>query len=426
MHVDSFMPRAHSVFFVTALSLIAAFPFWGCKKNQKQPPPPPPPTVTVEKVVLQTVPVHLNYVATTESVKVVDIRARVEGFLEQRRFVEGADVKKGDLVYVIERAPYQAELEKSLAQLAKDEAALAFALEQVERYEPLAEQDFVTREKLDDYKTQAKEAAAAVEADRARIKKDRLNLSYCTMVAPLDGRIGRTLVNVGNLVGAGGEDTKLATIVQLDPIYAYFSPSEKDLRLILKYRRQTDIPVDIILSDGSKHPYPGKVDFIDNTADPQANTINMRTVIANPEKTLLPGIYVQASLYLCDVKDAPLITEKAIAEDQTGMYVYVVGKDNKVEKRTVQIGFLYDHRKIVWKGLKAGERVITEGLQMVRPGMAVQPREGNAGNQGKSEGGTGPDAGGEQSASTTENGKSKAAAQPAAKNGNSGPSTTQK
>jgi len=349
----------------------------GCEKKQKASPQTPPPEVTVEKVALQTVPVHLNYVATTDSVKTVDIRARVEGFLEERRFVEGADVKKGAVIFVIEKAPYQAELEGSLAQLARDKASLSFALDQVKRYKPLAEKDFVTQEALEDYETKAREAAAAVKADRAKIKQDRLNLGYCTMYSPLDGRIGRTLVHVGNLVGAAGQDTKLATIVQLDPLYVYFSPSEKDLRLILKHRQEKNIPVDIILSDGSTHAHPGKVDFIDNTADPQANTINMRAVIPNPEKTLLPGIYVQARLFLCDVPNIPLITEKAIAEDQTGMYVYVVGKDNKVEQKPVKVGFLYKHQKIIWKGLKAGDCVITEGLQMVRPGMVVRPKEGS-------------------------------------------------
>ncbi len=422
MAVNFRIAPIQSIIFLTALSLLTAFLFWGCKKEQKQPPKPPPPTVTVEKVVLQTVPVHLNYVATTESVRVVDIRARVEGFLEERRFVEGADVKKGDLVFVIEKAPYEAEVERSLAQLAKDRASLAFAQDQVKRYKPLAEQDFVTQESLDNYETRAQEAAAAVKADLAKIKQDRLNLGYCTMYSPLKGRIGRTLVNVGNLVGAG-EETKLATIVQIDPIYVYFSPSEKDLRLILKYRQEKNIPVDILLSDGSTYSHPGKVDFIDNTADPSANTINMRAVVPNPEKTLLPGIYVQASLFLCEVPDTPLITEKAIAEDQSGMYVYVVGKDDKVEKRAVQVGFLYDHRKIVWKGLKAGELIITDGMQMVRPGMAVQPREGKPGNQGKT-GDTALHAGDKQSASTTEHGKSKAATHTDTEKGTSGPSTS--
>jgi len=226
--------------------------------------------------------------------------------------------------------------------------------------------------------------AIAVKADLAQIKQDRLNLSYCTVISPLNGRIGRTLVNVGNLVGAGGQDTKLATIVQLDPLYVYFSPSEKDLGLILKYRQKKDIPVDIILSDGSTHPHPGKVDFIDNTADPKANTINMRAVIPNPEETLLPGIYVQASLFLCDVSDTPLISEKAIAEDQSGSYVFVVGEGNKVEKRPVKVGFVYKHKKIIWKGLKADDKVIVGGLQMIRPGMVVQPKMASENRPGDS------------------------------------------
>lgn len=358
--------------------ICAAVPllFWGCKKEQKKAAPKtPPPTVTVERVDLKTVPVYLDYVATTQAVNTVTLKARVEGFLMQRRFKEGADVQKGDLVFVIEQAPYEAALEQYEAQLVKDEAALAFAREQVNRYRPLAQEDFVTRETFDTYVTRMKEAAAAVEADKAMIKQAKLNLSYCTMYSPIQGRIGRTLVNVGNLVGAGGQDTKLATIVQLDPIYAYFSPSEKDLRQILKYRKHKKMPVDIVLSDGTTHPHQGKVDFIDNTADPKANTVNMRAVVPNPEKTLLPGIYVTAKLYLCDVSDTPLVSEKAIAEDQTGTYVYVVGKDNKVEKRSVEIGFVYKHRKIIWKGLQAGDRVITAGLQMVKPGMVVQPQK---------------------------------------------------
>ncbi len=412
-----------SIILLTAFTLFAAFALWGCKKEKKQPPAPPPPSVTVEKVVLKTVPVHLKYVATTESIQTVDIRARVEGFLEERRFVEGTDINQGDIIFVIEKAPYEAELEMSLAQLARDKASLSFAKDQVKRYKPLAEQDFVTQESLEDYETKAREAAAAVKADLAQIKQNRLNLGYCTMYSPLNGRIGRTLVNVGNLVGAGGQDTKLATIVQLDPLYVYFSPSEKDLRTILKYRQEKDIPVDIILSDGSAHPHPGKVDFIDNTADPRANTINMRAVIPNPEKTLLPGIYVQADLFLCDVPDTPLITEKAIAEDQTGMYVYVVGKDNKVEKRSVKVGFLYKHQKIIWKGLKADERVVIDGLQMIRPGMTVRIEDAAQKHQKKT-GTSEVQTGDKQAATQTEGKKTKAKGHPGAEKGTQKPSTS--
>ena len=360
------------------LVLILMLPFiqvvsGGCKKKDKAAPKAEPPKVTVAEVILKTVPVHLSYVGALKSVKTVDIRARVEGFLEERRFVEGADIKKGNIVFVIEKAPYQAELERSLAQLARDRASLSFALDQVKRYKPLAEKDFVTEEALEDYETKAREAAAAVKADRARIKQDRLNLGYCTMYSPLYGRIGRTLVNVGNLVGAGGQDTHLATIVQLDPIYVYFSPSEEELRVILKYKQEDALPVDAILSDGTLHPYEGKVDFIDNRADPKADTVAMRAVLPNPDKTLLPGVYVQARLHLCDVPDTPLIPEQAVAEDQGGMYVLVVDKDNKVEQRRVTSRWTYKGQRIIEKGLKEGEQVITVGMQIVRVGMVVKP-----------------------------------------------------
>jgi len=348
--------------------------FGGCKKKQEAPPAPTPPEVTVTQVVLKTVPVQINYVSTTESVMKEEIRARVEGFLEERRFKEGDDIKKGDLVYVIERAPFEAELEGSLARLAKDKAALAFALEQVKRYAPLAEKDFVTKEAFDDYQTKAKEAAASVKADRAKIKQDRLNLGYCTMYSPINGRVGRTLVNVGNLVGAGGQNTHLATIVQLDPIYVYFSPSVEEVYTILKHNQKGTPSVDLILSDGSVYPYPGKVDFIDNTANPGTNTVNMRAIVPNPEKMLLPGIYVQARLFLCEIPDTPLIPEQAVAEDQGGMYVLVVGKDNKVEHRKVMSRWTYEDQQIIEKGLKEGEKVITVGMQMVRPGMVVNPK----------------------------------------------------
>lgn len=361
--------------------------FGGCREKQKAPPASAPPEVTITEVVLKTVPVHINYVSTTESVMKEEIRARVEGFLEERRFKEGDDIKKGDLVYVIERAPFQAELEGSLAQLAKDKAALAFALEQVKRYAPLAEKDFVTQEAFDDYQTKAKEAAASVKADRAKIKQDRLNLGYCTMYSPIDGRIGRTLVNVGNLVGAGGQNTHLATIVQLDPIYVYFSPSVEEVYTILKFNKKGTPSVDLILSDGSVYPYPGKVDFIDNTANPETNTVNMRAVVPNPEKMLLPGIYVQARLFLCELPDTPLIPEQAVAEDQGGMYVLVVGKDNKVEHRKVNSRWTYESQQIIEKGLKEGEKVITAGMQMVRPGMVVNPKlaSGKKGQKAESE-----------------------------------------
>ena len=333
----------------------------------------PPPIVTVAEVVKETVPVYLDYVGTLQAVNTVDIVARVEGFLQERAFVDGADVKKGDLLFVIDPRPFEAQLENAQAQLAKDEAALAYARQQVERYKPLVDKEFIARNAFDQFSTQVKELQAAVEADRAAIKLAELNLSYCRMYAPFDGRIGRRYVDVGNLVGAG-QDTKLATLVQLDPIYVYFSPSSRYLPEILKQQEKGKLTVRLILPDESIHPYEGAVDFVNNTVESTTSTISMRAVVHNPDKNLLPGQYVQVRLLLTMKPDAFLVPEQAVSDTQGGAYVFVVNKDNKVESRDIVAGTTYNGMRIIEEGVKPGERVIIEGLQKVKPGITVQPK----------------------------------------------------
>jgi multidrug efflux pump subunit AcrA (membrane-fusion protein) len=373
----------------------------GRQQEQQAMPALPPPVVTVAAVTQQAIPVYLDYVGTTAAVRSVDIRARVEGFLQKRAFTEGADVKQGDLLFGIDPSPFQAALEQAQAQLAGDEAALeraqaqlvrdkaslAFAREQVERYRSLAAQEFVTREAFDNYRSQADQAAAAVaadnaainqamaaiKADRAAITQARLNLSYCTIHAPMDGRIGRTLVHVGNLVG-GMQDTVLATVIQLDPVHVYFSASERDLPQIMKHQQQGAIAVTVVLSDQSPHPHQGKVDFFDNTVDATTATRKMRATIPNPEKTLLPGQYARVRLLLTQKSDALLVPAQAVGDDQGGQYVLIVGQDNKVEKRSIVAGATYRGMRVVEKGVQAGDRAIIEGLQKVQSGIVVQPK----------------------------------------------------
>lgn len=331
-----------------------------------------PPDVTVVKVEKKTVPVHLNYVGNTASVRNVDIRARVEGFLVDRSFVEGDDVRENDLMFVIDPRPFEAALDEAKGRLAKDEAARAFADEQVERYRGLVEKEFISREDFDDMVTTAEKAAAAVVSDMAAVVQAELNLSYCRMYAPFDGRIGRTLVHVGNLVGAG-QDTKLATIVQLDPIYAYFSPSADDVHRILKEKQKGALPVNLSFTDGTKYPHSGKVDFVDNVVDTSTSTVAMRAVIPNPEKTLLPGVYVNVQLHLKDMPGALLVPEKSLGEDQGGLYVMLVGPGDTVGKNYVKTGEPIEGMRVITDGVKDGDVVITEGLQIVRPGMDVNP-----------------------------------------------------
>jgi len=349
--------------------LILAFLYYHEKKKLLAEMP-----VVVVQVEEKTVPLYFKYVGNTAAVKTVDIRARVEGFLLERNFVEGDDVNEGDLMYLIDPKPFEAALEEAKGQFEKDRAALAYAEEQVARYSVLVEKDYVSREDYDNMVTTMEQAKGALDSSKGQLEQAELNLGYCRMYAPFDGRIGRTLVNVGNLVGAG-QDTKLATLVQLDPIYVYFSPSEEDVTKILTEKGDGELPLELYFTDDTKFSQQGRVDFIDNEVDVRTSTLAMRGVFSNPDKTLLPGIYVKTWLHLKDIPDALLVPEKSIAEDQSGQYVMLVGENDVASKSYIETADLYDDMRHVTKGVKAGQRVITEGQQMVTPGSVVWPME---------------------------------------------------
>ncbi len=357
--------RATSVFALLVLTLT------GCGKDEKQAPPALP--VTVADVTSETVPIYLEYVGTTQSVQTVDINARVEGFLIKRAFKDGADLEDGALLFVIDPRPFEASLQQAQAQLAEDRASLAYAQEQVRRFKPIVEKEYITKDTYDGYVTKAAEAQAAVEADMANVTQAKLNLSYCTMYAPFAGRIGRRYVDVGNLVGAAGAPTKLATMVQLDPMYVYFSVAERDIPQIFEEHSKNDLTVSIILPDETKHPEDGKIDFINNEVDVNTGTMEMRALVPNGSETMLPGQFVKVQLLLKEQPGALLVPQKAISEFQGQQFVYVVGADNKVEYRNVTPGPNYNDLTVIQYGVKAGEKVITEGLQKVKPGMTVAP-----------------------------------------------------
>lgn len=340
------------------------------------------PTVTVAKVRKERVPVYLNFVSNTVSKKVVDIRARVEGFLQSRSFTEGDDVEQGQLLYVIDKRPFEAALAEAKGQLAKDRASLAFAAEQVKRYKPLAEKDYVSQNSYDNYVTQERELKAAVEADIGGVEQAELNLSWCTMRAPFSGRIGRTLVNTGNLVGAGGQDTKLATLVMLDPIYAYFSPSDEQYQKIMQYADKGELKAQLMMADGSKYAQLGVLNFVDNEINKDTSTVAMRVIVPNPEKILLPGLYLNLDLVL-DETDALLIPKKAVSEDQVGQYVLIVMPNEVVKKSYVTVGAPYGEDVAVTKGVNEGDAVIVGGLQIAQPGTSVNTKSVQDKGKGK-------------------------------------------
>lgn len=330
------------------------------------------PVVKVSLAVKKTVPVTLSYIGNTVAPRQVEIRARVEGWLSERYFVEGDDVNEGDLMYVIDERPFKAKLDQARAQLAKDEAAASFAKEQVERYGKLVTKEYVTRELYDQYVTTMGQADAAVAADRASVEQAELNLGYCRMYALVSGRVGRTQVDVGNLVGQSGSNNILTTIVPLDPIYVYFSPNEKEFLQIAGARSSGEIPVTLTFQDGTPYQHDGSLEFIDNAVNQQTSTVAMRAVLPNPKKTLLPGIYVNAHLLVAQAPNTILVPQTAIDETQQGFVVYVVDGGNKVEVRKVEIASVVEGMQVITKGVAEGERVVTEGLHKVKDGMKVK------------------------------------------------------
>ena len=339
--------------------------------SESKPAAPPPPTVVVADVTKESVPLDRDFVGNTAAIKAVDVRARVEGYLEERRFTEGSDVKKGDVLFIIDQRPFKADVAQAEADLKQKKSSLAFANKQVERYRPLVEKADVSKQQFEGIETQARNAKAAVEASEAALKTAQLNLDYSTIHAPIDGRIGRTLVNIGNLVSA--EDTMLTTLVQLDPIYAYFSPSESQFLELLKYQSQdSPLKVSMRLVDETAYGHVGTLDFIDNTVDSSTGTITLRAIFPNPDKTLRPGQYAQVRVHLADQVDTVVVPAPAVGEDEGGTYVFVVDKDDKVEQRRVKLGPDYKTGRVVSDGLKAGEKVIVEGLQKVHGGQIVK------------------------------------------------------
>jgi multidrug efflux system membrane fusion protein len=330
------------------------------------------PQVTVAPVIQRSVPLYLDFVGNLKATEEVEIRARVEGYLVKRAFVDGADVKKGDLLFVIDPQEYEAELARAQAQLARDQASLAYARSQVRRYTPLTEQDLAAKDTLDNFRTLVKERQGSVKGGVAAVKLARMNLGYCTIRAPLSGRIGRRLVDVGNLVGAG-EETLLATITQMDPIYVYFNPSERQLPQITQHHQQGKLKVTLMPPGGGVYSHAGKLDFIDNRVNMATGTITMRAVIPNPEKRLIPGQYANVRLFLTENPEALLVPLKAVGADQAGSYVFVIGSDNIAEQRYVQTSLQkYEGMLLVEKGLKEGEQVVVQGMQRIRPGMKVE------------------------------------------------------
>jgi membrane fusion protein (multidrug efflux system) len=340
--------------------------------------PPPPPEVVVVPAKSETIPVVRQFVGTVQAFRSVEIRARVEGILEKRSFTEGTDVKKGQLLYTIDPAQFVERVRDVEGVLAQAQAVEVNARAKAERLAPLVKEDAISKQDYDDAVAQLNAAQAQVESARANLQSAKLNLGYTRVVATEDGRIGVTQVPEGRLVGRG-EPTLLATIDRIDPIYVNFTMSDVDALLFRQALERGQIRAEkrsntarIVLPDGSELAEVGRIDFTEAQVNPQTGTITLRAVLPNPKRQLLPGMMVTVYLTIGSRPNAVLIPQQSVVKVPNGQIAWVVGADNKVERRDLVLGEWVGSDWVVEKGLQAGERVVVDGLQRIQPGVTVR------------------------------------------------------
>jgi len=349
--------------------------FVSCR--QEAPPPPPPPEVKAATVLTRDVPIYVVAIGQTRGNTEIEIRARVEGFLESVNFEEGTFVGKGRLLYTIDPRPFEAALAQSKANLAQAQAELARAHQDVVRYEPLVAKNAISRQEYETAVAIERAQQSAVEAARAAAESAEINLGYTRVLAPEDGLIGKTEVYPGTLVGRG-QSTLLTHISKIDPIHVRFTIAERDYLYYARRREErkaaesVETLFQLVLADGSVHPHPGKLVFVDRNVDPQTGTILLESSFPNPERIVRPGQYARVRAAVDLKKGAILVPQRAVSELQGVYNVAVVKPDDTVDLRMVKPGERIGSLWVVDSGLKSGERVIVEGLQKVRAGVKVK------------------------------------------------------
>lgn len=364
---------------VTAISLlvIAAlgyglFKLFTFKPNFTMPEMPTP-TVTVAKPTLQPVTEYYEFTGTTVSVEEVEIRARVQGYLEKVHFIEGSRVGNGDLLFEIERRSYQAIRDQAYAQLQSCEAELTRAQLDLKRVEQAVKSNAVSQQEVSTRRAQRDQAEAAVMAAKAVLEQAELNLGYTHIHSPIDGRISRKYIDVGNLVGAS-EQTLLATVVKLQPIYVHFHVSEGFL--VEKFGvnsldGQSTCQFSVGRENEIDFPHDGIVKYMDNTVDAGTGTILLRGELANTDETFLPGMFVRVKIPVGTQSDAILVHDRALSTDIGGKFLLLVNKDSIVQRRPVEVGRAVGEMRIIKSGLSLEETYILKGVQFVFPGIKV-------------------------------------------------------
>lgn len=327
--------------------------------------------VPVVNVVKKTIPIYLDYAARTEPIRSITLQARIPGYLQEQAAADGLDVRQGDLLYRIAPDDFQAALDQAKAQVQRDTATLDYARSNLGRGTELAKSGYLAKDGFDQRTSTLREAQASLALNQAAVRTAELNLSYAEIRAPFGGRLGRNQASVGTLVSVAG--TVLNTLVQLDPIYVTFNPSETDLAEIEQARAAGPIEVEVLLPGETGASQKGELTFIDNSVDRSTGTITARATIGNGKFTLLPGQYVRVRLHVKQQADALMVPQTALGSSQLGKYLYVVGKGNTVDQRIVSLGPISGDQVAILSGVAEGDQVITGNLQKIGPGMPISP-----------------------------------------------------
>lgn len=359
---------------VAALSVLNA-----CGKKPDAIAAPPAPEVAIVTAATQSLAISNELPGRLEATRTAQVRARVPGVVLKRDFREGSDVKAGEVLFHIDPAPLQAAYDSAAAAFARAEATVTQTSMKAKRYEPLVAVNAISKQEYDDAIASQLQAQADLMTTKANRQSAALNLAYATVSAPIAGRIGRALVTEGALVGQG-DATQMALIQQLDPIYVNLSQSSTEVLNLkqaladgkLKGVGNGQAKVTLVTDDGRPYPHAGKLLFSDLSVDESTGSITLRALIPNPQRTLLPGMYVRARLEQALDEHAILLPQQAVVRDITGSLVMVVDADNKVSARKVVTGAAQNNGWVIKQGIVAGDRVIVEGLQKVKPGATVR------------------------------------------------------
>jgi RND family efflux transporter MFP subunit len=380
---------AKSAIAVSILAVVAAT-LSGCGRNDaaaQSAANMPPPQVTVAQVLQKQVTEFDEFQGRFEAIDRVEVRPRVSGYISSVNFTEGSEVKKGDVLFVIDQRPYAAELKRAQAQLNQAKSALTLARSEKIRATNLLAQHAISQEEFDTRTSGDEQAEANVQLAEAALDTAQLNMTYTKVTSPINGRVSRANITLGNLVTNG--QTLLTTVVSLDPIYVRFDGDEQAfLRSVKEAKdnaaagsKEPAAPVLVGLADEPGFPHAGVMVFQDNEVDPQTGTIRIRAKLDNHDRAFTPGLFARVRLLGEKKYNALLINDSAVGTDQTVKYVLVVGADNKVQYTPVKLGPVIDGLRVVREGLKADDTIVVNGLQRVRPGSPVTPQKVAMGEQ---------------------------------------------